>query len=473
MALFAALAGVPGAGHPVTAEALTAHAASGGAARTPTPIPWTDLLPPGVLVIVAVLLAMSAFFSGSETAFFSIHRFRLRSLREGPSLTGHVVASLMDRPSQFLTTILLGNMIVNVLIGVLLAARVEDVFERSFLLPGPAAYLLAVASCTAVLVLFGEIAPKVFAVHAGESFARLACLPLVAISRILAPIRDSLLRCTDALFAVTRFNELRAAPFITDDELIAALSDGEAHGAIEEDERQMIQGILEFSDAVLREILVPRPDVIAVPEDATVGDALVLLREHEYSRMPVYREDLDHVIGLLVAKDLLPHFASGDLDAPVAPLIRPAHFVPETMTVQQFVNDAQRHRAHLAVVVDEYGGTAGIVTLENAIEQVVGDILDEDEHPHAGYQQLEPGVYRIEGGLSLDELNELIGSALEDDEHETVAGFLMNQIDKVPEPGDQVDFAGIRFIVEACDGRRVSSLRIQILPPSAPWGAGS
>ena len=225
----------------------------------------------------------------------------------------------------------------------------------------------------------------------------------------------------------------------------------------------MIQGILEFSDAVLREILVPRPDVAALPEDATVREALALHREREFSRMPVFADNLDHVTGLLVAKDLLPSFAKGELSRRIDTLSRPVHFVPETMTVQQFVKDAQRHRAHLAVVVDEYGGTAGIVTLEDAIEQVVGEIMDEDEQEVLQYEKIAPDTYRVEGGLSLDELSEEIGIVLEDEEHETVAGFLMKQTDKVPEPGDEFSHDGLRFTVEACDGKRVSSVRIQIV----------
>ncbi|MCP4640844.1 MAG: HlyC/CorC family transporter [bacterium] len=424
---------------------------------------WTDALPFSVLCAVAVLVAFSAFFSGSETAFFSIHRIRLRAMREEKGLTARLVTSMMDRPGKLLTTILLGNMIVNVLIGVLLGTRTEDLLETQFGLPVPLAYLLAVAVCTSVLVLFGEIGPKVFAVHTGERFARLASIPLLAVDKALAPVRDSLIMFTNGLFRVTRFHELRAAPFITDAELKSALSDGEAHGVIEEDERQMIQGILEFSDAFVREILVPRPDVIALPEDATVSEALDLLRDREFSRMPIFKDDLDHVTGLLVVKDLLPGFATGELSKPVRELARPVHFVPETMTVQQFVSDAQRHRAHLAVAVDEYGGTAGIVTLEDAIEQVVGDIMDGDEQEEPGYEKLDDNLYLVEGGLSLDELNELIGASLEDEEHETVAGLLMNLTDKVPEPGDEILHDGIQFTVEACDGKRVSSLRIRIL----------
>ena len=438
----------------------TIEAAEPGGPVAGSPLPETDALPESIILSVIVLLACSAFFSGSETAFFSIHRIRLRAMSEEAGFSGRLVASMMDRPSRLLTTILLGNMIVNVLIGVLLGTRIEDLFAHHVGLPPVAAYIIAVALCTGALVMFGEITPKVLAVHSCERFARIASLPLLLTNKMLAPIRDGLVNFTNAVLRVMRFHQLHVAPFITDDELKAALFDGEVQGVIEQDERQMIQGILEFGDAILREILVPRPDMIVLSENAKVREALDVLREHEYSRMPVYGEDVDHITGVLVAKDLMSSFARGELDREIHTLARPPHFVPSTMTAQQFVKDAQRHRTHLAIVVDEYGGTAGLVTLEDAIEQVVGDLLDKNEHNQPGYEALDAGVYRVEGSFPLDELNELMGTTLEDEEHETVAGFVMTQSDKIPEPGDEIVYENVRFIVEACDGKRVLSLRV-------------
>jgi CBS domain containing-hemolysin-like protein len=415
-------------------------------------------------VAVVVLLGFSAFFSGSETALFSIHKVRLRGMKEEPGISGRLVARMMDHPARLLTTILVGNMIVNTLTSVLLGTRIENLFQGYFGLSAGSAYLMAVGVCTGILVLFGEITPKVFAVRTSEMFARFTVLPLIGVEVLLRPLQALLLRLTGFLFRITRFHEIQVAPFITDEEFKSVLSEGEAHGVIEEEERQMIQGILEFTDARVREILVPRPDVVAVPEDATVAEALSVFREHEFSRMPVYSEDLDDITGILVAKDLLPSFAQGELSRPVKTLVRPPYFVPETMTVQQFVKDAQRHRTHLAAVVDEYGGTAGIVTLQDAIEEVVGDILDEDEQEAPAYELLSPGEYRLKGSLTLDKLSELVGVSIEDEEHTTVAGFLMYQTHKIPEVGDQLQYSGLLFTVEACDGKRASAVRIRVLP---------
>ncbi len=427
-----------------------------------------------VLMGAIVLIMGSAFFSGSETAFLSIHRIRLRVMAEDGTLTGSLVAHLMDTPGRLLTTILVGNMLVNVMIGVVFGARVEMAMANSNLITSEmGAYAAAVGITTGIVFVFGEITPKVFAVTMGERFARVVVLPLLAVDRVLAPIRNALLRVTETLFQVSHFHDLHAAPFITDDEIKSVLTNGDAAAVIEEDDRQMIQGILEVRDARLREIRVPRPDVVALSEDATVRDALAAMREHEFSRMPVYRDNLDTILGILVAKDMIPCIAKGDLDRPVTSLVRDVHYVPETMTVAQFVNDAQRRRSHMAIVVDEYGGTDGIVTLEDALEEVVGDILDEDEQIPLPLVQLEPGVYRVEGSCYIEDLSKALGISLEDEEHETVAGFLMAKLDKVPETGDMVQVGNLQFTIEKCEGKRAQTVLVHIYTPASSEEAPS
>lgn len=455
-------------------EMDSAPAAAGDSSLHAGPTPWATArayMPVPLFLCILVLLVLSAFFSASEVAFFSIHRLRLRGMGEEGSPTGRLVSRMMEHPGRLLTNILVGNMIVNVLISVLLPARVERIMVHALAVPSPLSYVLAVALCTAVLVLFGEVSPKVFAVRVSEIYARSAAIPLSVTDWVLGPLRWSLLHFTDFIFHVTRFNDIQAAPFITDEEFKSVLSNGEAQGVIEKEEEQMIQRILEFGDALLREILVPRPDVAALDENATVGQALEFFREHEFSRMPVYRDDLDHVTGVLFAKDMLPSVVKGDLTRPIRELARPPRFVPETMTVRGFVKDAQRMRRHLAIVVDEYGGTEGIVTLEDALEEVVGDIHDEDKEEKPLFEELGDGVFRVDGGLPLDELSDLIGMPIEDEEHETVAGFLMEQTQKIPELGDRIEHLGALFIVEKVDGKRAAALRIEV-PAKAPKRGG-
>jgi putative hemolysin len=430
----------------------------------------SEYLPAEVILFVILLVLASAFFSGSETAFCTISRVRLRTMATDGTFSGRLISRMWSHPGRLLTTILVGNQIVNVLIAVVLGTRVENLLSEVFAFSPAAAYISAVLICTGFIVFFGEISPKVMAIRGGEGFARVAAFPLLAIDKLLTPVRDGLLRLTELLFRVTRFSEVRAAPYITDEEFKSMLSDGEAHGVLQEDEAQMIQGVLEFHDLVLSEILIPRPDVVAVPESATVGEALTTFREHEYSRMPVYREDLDHIVGVMFVKALLPSVEKGELDTPITQFIRPAQFVPETMTVYEFVKETQRLRTHLAIVVDEHGGTEGIVTLDDAIQEVVGDISDEEEDVPA-VQKLSESIYLIAGSLPLDEVNKLLGTQLEDEEHETIAGFLMNQSDKIPEVGDTLEHNGARFTVVSVEGKRAALLRIDLAHEGGPEGS--
>ncbi len=428
--------------------------------------PWFEFLTPRVVGVTLILTAISAFFSASEVAYFSLHKLRLRSMRNSANLLERLVGRLMAHPGNLLTSILMGNSIVNVLLSVVLAVPVEKVFSESLALAPPISYTASLFICTSVLVFFGEILPKVVVVRLSEAYARGAAVPLFVIDRLLTPVRNGIIYFIGIIFRVTRFSQVRPAPFVTDEEFLSLLSEGEASGAIEKDEREMIQGILEFGEVVVREVLVPRPDMIALPETATIGDALELVRNEEYSRMPVYTDDLDHIAGILYAKDLLPAVEDGGLDQPIQSLIRPAHFVPETMTVAEFVKASQRKHTHLAIVVDEFGGTEGLVTLQDALREVVGDLGEPDEEEEPSVLAVNDREYLIDGGMPLYEFEELTGITVDNGEHNTVAGFLMEQADRLLETGDRIEHQGVEFQVESVDGRRVERLRIQLPEPT-------
>jgi putative hemolysin len=424
------------------------------------------LSPAFVLAASLLLLALSAFFSASEVAFYSLHQVRLRQMRESGGFLNVFVTRLMEHPSNLLTTILMGNCIVNVLLGVVLATRVEEALEKSMTFAGAAgpvlSYALAVTITTGLLVFFGEITPKVLAVRRAEQAARWAALPLYGVDRILSPLRKIMIRMIGFFFRVSRFSEVPPAPFMTDEEFASLLSDGEASGVIEEDERQMIQGILDFSDVMLRDILVPRPDMATLPKTANVSEALAAVRAHDRSRIPVHGENLDDIHGVLYAKDLLPYVAQGAMEHPIKSLLRKTHFVPETMSVADFLKDAQRLRIHLAVVVDEFGGTEGLVTLQDALREVVGDIAEKEEDPL--YTQDSEGAYRVDGNLPLDDLEDLLQRPIEAEEHATVAGFILEQLDKIPEVGDRIEAGGVSYTIESLKDKRIAQVRLQEQP---------
>ncbi|MFP4500610.1 MAG: hemolysin family protein [Candidatus Hydrogenedentota bacterium] len=433
------------------------------AAESSPPLYPGNPLPPSIIALSIMLLGGSAFFSAAEVAFFSLHKVRVRAMRESPQLLDRLAAGLLEHPGSLLTTILMSNAIVNVLLSVVLGTRIERALSEGVTENPAISYVLAVLVSTGLLVSFGEIIPKVLVVWRNEAYARLAALPLYLLGSILAPLRNAIIRITGFLFKVTRFSDLVPAPFMTDGELKSVLSESEASGVIETDERRMIEGILEFTGMRVNEILIPRPDVVALPLDATIAEALALLREHEYARIPVYEENLDHMKGVLYTKDLLPAFRDGRLEEPIQPLLRRPLFVPETMTVAEFVKTAQRLHMHLAVVVDEYGGTEGIVALQDALRELVGEFTEELQDREPPYVQVSASEYQVEGNMPLDDLEDLIGIAVEDEEHTTVAGFLLQRSERLLEVGDQIDYDGVRFTVEEVDRHRIERVRIEVL----------
>ncbi|HDP35633.1 MAG TPA: HlyC/CorC family transporter [Candidatus Hydrogenedentes bacterium] len=438
------------------AAALQSPVEQGGNAAAGGVVPWYTILTPAIIFCSIVLAGFSFFFSASEVAFLSLNKVQLRAMRESTHLMPGLIARLMRRPGSLLTTILMGNNIVNVLLSITFAAPVAETFNRSLAFSATQSYAASITITTGALLFFCEILPKVFAARRPRTFAMIAAMPLFLVDILMAPLRSAAMTLVSFLFRITRLSQVPPAPFLTDDEFISLLSDGEASGVIEEDERQMIQGILEFSDATVREILSPRPDIVAVKESATVGEALEVVREHEFARMPVYKEDLDHIIGILYAKDLLSVTELGDLDKPVTQFMRKPHFVPETMNVADFVTMAQRLRIHIAIVVDEYGGTEGLVTLQDALREVVGDIGEEDDVDRPAFVELAENTYRFAGNFPLDEFEEIMGMHTDDEEHTTVGGFLMAQSDRILEPGDELEYNGVYFKIEEVNEKRIA-----------------
>lgn len=432
-------------------------------------LPWPGGLPiwgdaanlPAQGALAFGLLCLSAFFSACEIAYFSLSPARIRALRGDANVLNQLVGRLLLRPHELLTSVLMGNSIAKTLLAIVLVQPALQLAGQW--LPSSFRYAATVAVCTLFLAFFGDVVPKLIIVRNSEGFARAAALPLNLACVLLVPLRVAVVALVGLLFRLTGFSRVQPAPFMTDADFESILSEGEAAGAIEKDEREMIQGILNVNDVMLWEILVPRPDIVALSEEATVAEALELICTHEYSRMPAHRDNLDNITGILYAKDLLSLVDRGELEAPIKPLLRKANYVPETMTVLEFMKSVQHLRSHLAIVVDEYGGTEGLVTLQDALREVVGELEDDwrDEPPL--YTELRQNVYQVDGSLPLDELETLTGVPVKDDEHTTVAGFLMEQSDKVLEVGDRIEHEGVRYTVEEVDGKRVSRLKIQIL----------
>lgn len=428
-----------------------------------------------VLFVSLCLLLSSAFFSATETAFFTLKTTQLKRLEESNHYRDRLISALMKDPANFLTTILMGNAIVNICLSIVFGVRLEKflvdkVFQGEF--GGEwISYILACLASTFILILGGEITPKLMATRYAEMYAHAVVLLVFLIHLLFSPIRKVLLHLTGLVFKLTGFSSIPPSPWITDEEFVRMVKEEELSPIISEHEREMIKGILEFRDEPVKKILVPRTEIVAIPASASVKDAWEVFCQHEYSRMPVYQDNLDHIVGILYAKDLLDYVEMNQWKVSVKSISRKAHFIPEITSISEFIKLAQRVNTHLAIVVDEYGGTAGIVTLHDAFREIVGEITDDEkEETPPEYIKINENEYLIDGMMAISDLEELIGYSLIDPEHATVGGFLFKIHEKITSPGDVIEVGPLKFIVEKMDGNRIDKVRLIIMKPETEVG---
>lgn len=425
-----------------------------------------DYFPFHILVLAFCLLCASAFFSATEMAFFAIRGTQLKSMQNSSYFRDKLIARLMVSPPDLLTSILMGNAIVNIGLSIAFGSRLEK-YIITQLLPTSIAsplisYTLACLLSTFLLIFGGEVTPKLLASRYVESYARSVVFLVYVIHTLFTPIRKLLLSSIGITFRITRFSSIPPSPWVTDDELKLLVQEEGLSDVIAEDERKMIRGILEFRDEPVKRILVPRTEIIAIPDDATVAEAWEIFCEHEYSRMPIYQENLDHIVGILYAKDLLDYVEKKLWKQPVRPIGRKAHFIPDTMAISESIKTAQKLNTHLAIVVDEYGGTAGLVTLHDALSAVVGEISDDESEEEILYSKISEDEYILNGKMPISELEEIIHVSLDDPEHTTIAGYLLKQNENLMNQGDTLLVGPLQFTVEKMDGKRIARVRLKI-----------
>ena len=403
------------------------------------------------LVGFLVLLYFSGLFSGSETAFFSLSRVDLGQLDEKSR-----IRRLMEEPDRLLIGVLLGNTLVNVALGSLGAVFALELSRRAGYSEN-VTIAFEVGVVTLVILIFGEMAPKMYAMQRNLAFARRSGAILLVILGVLRwpvqAINALLTRLGGPLSEDER-------PFVTAEELRTIVAVSEQRGTLEEEERDLIDSVMEFGDTVVREVMVPRVDIEGLEDTATVAEALVRVKELGYSRLPIYRGDVDHIVGVLYAKDLLRVDSAAFAERRIGDLVRPAAFTPESKNADDLLRDLQRDRIHIAIVVDEYGGTAGLVTLEDLIEEIVGEIRDEYDEEEPLVRVINKSTIVADGMVRLEELVEEFGVEVREEGIETLGGYLMDAFGRIPSEGEKLERDGLEFTVEAVDERRVSTVRI-------------
>ena len=411
-----------------------------------------------MLVAILALVLLAAFFALAETALTRINRVKALTLAEEGRRGGKVLAHLAQHPETFLNPVLLLVLVCHVVSSVLVGYLAGELF-------GPAGVAAATVGEVVVIFVFAEAIPKTWAVQHSERAALMAA-PIVAVIARFWPIRWLARGLIGLSNLILPGKGLKEGPFVTEDELLALADVAAEEDVIESEERTLIRSIFEFGDTVVREVMVPRPDMVAVEAAARVADVIEIAIAAGRSRIPAYEQGIDDVCGIVFIKDLLRAEREGTGDAPVTTVKREAHFVPETKRVSELMREMQKEKFHMAIVVDEYGGTAGLVTLEDLIEELVGEIVDEYDVEEAQVEPLPNGDFRVNARMPVDEVNELLHAELPQGDWDSVGGLVYSLLGHVPTEGEAVEVDGHRLVAEKVQGRRIGRVRISRVAPA-------
>ena len=422
------------------------------------------------LGLILLLILLNGFFVAAEIAFVTVRRTRLDELADEGDRRAARALRLLKDPGRFLAVIqvaitflgALASAVAAVSIVELLATPLSGVSwigERA----GALALLVVTLLVSIVSIVLGELIPKGFALANPDRIALAASGPISLFAKIVSPLVALLVLLTKAIskpFGIdpTRTPELSAA------EIRLIVEQGSQQGVLEAEEEQMISAVMSLSDSKLHEVMVPRIDIVAIDQEATFDEAVEVVLKEGHSRTPLYRESVDHIVGILYAKDLLRLIAAGGPRPRLRDIMRPALFVPESQSVDDLLHELQRRKVHMAVVLDEYGGTAGLVTIEDLLEEIVGEIQDEFDEEEPMKVEIGPGEVILDGRADIDDLTELVEPALEledDEEYDTLGGFVYHRIGRVPVVGDAVVIEPFVITVIKVSGRRVGKVRVR------------
>ncbi|MBN2405527.1 MAG: HlyC/CorC family transporter [Coriobacteriia bacterium] len=421
----------------------------------------------GEVLLIAALLVLNGYFAAAEIALVSARRAALKTEAEDGSSRAQSVLRLTEDPSRFLAAIQVGITLVgfgaSATAAVTLAEPVAMALDSigvpwvSNIAGGLSVFLVTLVIAYLTLV-FGELAPKRLGLQRAEGVAMAVAGPIGWLATVMAPIIWVLSRSTDAVARLLGVKPGSVRPGVTEEEIKLLVTE---QGTLLDEEKRMIHEIFELGDTVAKEIMVPRVDMAMLEDTATAGEAIALFRRSGFSRLPVFHEDADSIVGILMLKDLVGPAAEGALDEPVTRFTRSAVFVPETKPILTILSDMQNVHNHIAVVVDEYGGTEGIVTIEDIVEEVIGEIADEFDKEHRFITPLGPTEWSIDAQLSVEEAQDRLGLDIpESEEYETLAGWVLMELGHIPVAGEVVEHADLRVTVEAVRRRRIARLRV-------------
>ncbi|MBA7699710.1 hypothetical protein ES703_108409 [subsurface metagenome] len=404
------------------------------------------------LALFIVCLLLSAFFSSSETAFTSLQRVRVEHMVNTKVPGAERVAKMMKRPEKLLSTILTGNNLVNTAAAALGTALAVSIWKEWGI-------LIATIGVSILLLVFCEATPKIIAAHNAERLSIKLARPIEVASKVFTPAVLALSTITSR-FGRLAGGEPVSRSLVSEDEIRTMISVGHKEGTVEEDEAEMLHKVFEFGDRPVREVMVPRPEVVSIEQGSTVADFLALYAESPISRFPVYQENMDNVVGILSIKDVLMGLAKGTIDnqSIIDDLARPAYFTPETKHINELFSEMRDKNYRMAAVVDEYGGTAGIVSLSRLVEEIVGEVGDELAQVEKEYEAINEYTFQIDGSMRIEEANEEMGLELPEGDYETVAGFVLNLLGHIPKRGKQLRYKGLKLVITKMRGLKIEEI---------------
>ncbi len=401
------------------------------------------------IVSLVALLFLSALFSSAETAFTHIDLLKVKYLVSTGNKRAKTLEKLKNDPERTLTTILIGNNLVNISASSIATSLAIDFF-------GSKGIGVAVGVMTFLILVFGEITPKSYAIRKAESLALFVAPLFDFLSKIFYPINIAF----NGISSLFLGKNVKNIPTFTEDEIKTLIDVGEEEGTIAEDEKEMITSIFEFGDTRIKEVMIPRVDMICAEAEETLKEVLNKAIKAGCSRLPVYKDTVDNIVGILYVKDLLKYLKDGNFNVSADKIKREAYFIPETKKADDLLREMQKKRVHMAIVISEYGGVTGLVTLEDLLEEIVGEIFDEYDVAEDEIVRIDENTTIVDARLAIDELNEKMSLKLPNESFDTLAGFMMEYLDKVPEEGEEVEYENDKFIIEKMDEKKISKVRI-------------
>ena len=412
------------------------------------------------IILLLICLLLSGFFSSSEVALISITRAKVHALQNQGRKGAEALDTLKRSADTVALTTLIGNTAANAAVAVLTTALAIGVY-------GPAGIVIAVVVTVLLILVFGEIGPKMYASWHTEDLALRVAQPILYFSKVLYPV----LWVSDRITQQFAFRPGVTEPVVTEEEIKGWIDVGEEEGTIEEEERDMLYSVLRFGDTTVREVMTPRVDVVMIEDTSSLENTLSIFDETGFSRIPIYHERIDNVIGLLNVKDLFAVVFRQQTNAMIRDLMYEPYFVPESKKIDELLKELQVKKQHMAVVLDEYGSFAGIVTVEDMLEELVGEIMDEFDEEEPEVQRIEDGVYVVDARAWVEDLNEDLDLDLPVmDSYESIGGLVIDRLGHIPRRGEvvQIEESNITLVVMQMRGRRVVKVKMIIAPPTAP-----